>query len=141
MRSRRAYHADRQFFQKEMTARDKQTPSVTECSAIGSMYLRSVFRKRRILTMNCLSNASPADCVRYAIGGIKTYNIEIDGADHFDYMRRSGETDPVKADFNRRVSKFVTDLTLVSNNDQDLNNFLVGTMVAPDADGVWRFHP
>ena len=78
---------------------------------------------------------------RDSIGGIRTYNIEIAGASHFDYMRRSDETDPVKADFNRRVSKFVTDLTLASNDDAKLLAFLQNTMVQPDPDEVWRFHP
>jgi len=78
---------------------------------------------------------------RDAMGGITTYNIEIEGAAHTDYMQRSDETDPAKADFNRRVSKFVTNLTLASKNDQSLNNFLVGAIGTPDSDGVWRFHP
>jgi hypothetical protein len=78
---------------------------------------------------------------RDAIGGIKAYNIEIAGAAHFDYMRRSGETDPVREDFNLRVSKFVTDLTLVSDDDQRLEDFLRRAIGTPCSDGVWRFKP
>jgi hypothetical protein len=78
---------------------------------------------------------------RDAIGGIKTYNIEIAGAAHFDYMRRSGETDPVKREFNKKVSKFVTNLTLASDNDQSLNDFLISTIGMANSDGVWRYCP
>ena len=78
---------------------------------------------------------------RDSIGGIKTYNIEIAGVTHFDYMRRSDEKDPVKADFNKRVSQFVVGLTEVANDDQKLLAFLQNKIGTPDSDGVWRFKP
>jgi len=73
--------------------------------------------------------------------GVQTINIEIAGATHFDYMRRSDETDPVKREFNRKVSEFVADLTLASDNDTDLDQFLQDKLGEADPDGVWRFNP
>ena len=55
-------------------------------------------------------------------------------------MRRSDETDPVKKEFNVKVSDFVTRLTLASNNDKDLNDYLT-TTCEKGSDGVWRFIP
>ena len=72
--------------------------------------------------------------------GVNTINIEIKDATHFDYMRRSDETDPVKKEFNVKVSDFVTRLTLASNNDKDLNDYLT-TTCEKGSDGVWRFIP
>ena len=56
-------------------------------------------------------------------------------------MRRSDENDPVKRDFNKKVSEFVADLILASKDDLDLIDFLQRTMGTPDPDGVWRFKP
>ncbi|MEK7211373.1 MAG: hypothetical protein AAB731_01960, partial [Patescibacteria group bacterium] len=78
---------------------------------------------------------------RSTITGVPALNIEIEGATHFDYMRRSDENDPVKRDFNKKVSEFVADLILASKDDLDLIDFLQRTMGTPDPDGVWRFKP
>lgn len=78
---------------------------------------------------------------RDSLDGIKTYNIEIVDATHFDYMRRTYEPDPVKADLNKRVSQFVVGLMEVANDDQKLVSFLQSKIGTADSDGVWRFKP
>ena len=113
----------------------KYTAAIKDISQLGVKRAVNVWGTNDILYQ--LGIAGKRD----SIGGINTYNIEIAGASHFDYMRRLDETDPVKAAFNVKVSQFVTDLTLASNDDAKLLVFLKRTMTAPDADGVWRFHP
>ncbi len=56
--------------------------------------------------------------------GKTTYNIEIVGADHFDYMRGISPTsNPV---WNNTVASFVTDLILYSEDKDKLQGFLDG---------------
>ena len=82
--------------------------------------------------MNCLSNASPADCVRYAgLLDHQLVNIEIVGASHFDYMRRDdtlsnmiNAASPQDEAWNRAVANFVTDVTLNSESYAKLSLFL-----------------
>ena len=77
---------------------------------------------------------------RQTIGGVPAINVEIQGADHFDYMRRPDETDPVKKNFNERVSKFVAELILASKNEQDIKAYL-SRQGAVEINGIWRYTP
>lgn len=77
---------------------------------------------------------------KYLLGGIGTINIEIQGATHFDYMRRSpNDSNPPDAR-NIKVSSFVTELLRKANNELDLNNFLT-SRCTKGADEIWRFTP
>lgn len=62
---------------------------------------------------------------REAFLGKPTYNIEIVGAEHNDYIRRdaSDKTDPPD-EWNLTVSKFVADLIINSENKDSLSNYL-----------------
>ena len=54
-----------------------------------------------------------------------TYNIEILGAEHTDYIRRdvSDKADPPD-EWNNAVASFVTDLMIASKNKYDLDDFI-----------------
>ena len=77
---------------------------------------------------------------RSLLGGIGTINIEIQGATHFDYMRRADNDPNPPTQFNKDVSAFVARLILESNDETRLNNFLSNNCVK-GADGIWRFTP
>ena len=54
--------------------------------------------------------------------GRTTYNIEIVGADHFDYMRGiNSSSNPI---WNNTVASFVTDLIIASTSKDTLKKFL-----------------
>jgi hypothetical protein len=64
------------------------------------------------------------------------YNIEILGADHFDYMRGI-LPDRLNDPWNKTVSDFITRLTLASKSKDELDRFLsrqpLGVVTQPDS--------
>jgi len=73
--------------------------------------------------------------------GKTTYNIEIVGADHFDYIGgiNPNNSNPI---WNNTVASFVTDLIIASENESDLKAFIEfkkaqGFISSPDGRGVY----
>lgn len=76
--------------------------------------------------------------------GKTTYNIEIEGATHFDYMRREGvdenSTNPEDVK-NFKIASFVTDLIIASENKDTLDVFIakkrIEEIMSQDERGVY----
>ena len=52
------------------------------------------------------------------------FNIQIEGTNHSEYMRRDPNRVPRNADWNKTVAQFVTDLIQSSTSDERLTQFL-----------------
>lgn len=75
--------------------------------------------------------------------GKDTYNIEIVGADHTDYIRRAADDpkDPPD-DWNIKVANFVADLLIASKDAKSLKEFIdleisKGEMLPKNSEGVY----
>jgi len=72
--------------------------------------------------------------------GKTTYNIEIVGATHFDYMERGVNDKNKPDDWNKAIAKFVADLIINSDNEIKLKAFLddpINHAIRDDTRGIY----
>lgn len=77
--------------------------------------------------------------------GKTTYNIEIKGADHFDYMKGIAPKTGEDLEWNNKVAEFCANLILNSKNENELLNFIneninKGIILPRDARGIYVVH-
>lgn len=70
----------------------------------------------------------------------KLFNIQIEGANHSEYMSRDADRVPRSSEWNKTVSDFVTDLIINSGTPERLTQFLeqkAWKRIAFFEDGIW----